>query len=178
MYFKCLQHLFFTPPPPPPTIITNYFNPLLGFISTKTYVEGNMKNFLNETVLMSTQNICLKSLPKHMLWILKRTVSSRRSFEHPKQKLKLMDNLTTVYHSTEAFCRNKQMKITEDHCGNKLSFPSIDCVILERIYMRKVHVIVAVWSETDTLHTCELYKLCTVYTSGHNYFVEPVHAMF
>ena len=28
--------------------------------------------------------------PKHMLWVLKRTVSIRRFFEHPKHKLKLI----------------------------------------------------------------------------------------
>ena len=28
--------------------------------------------------------------PKHMLWVLKRTVSMRRFFEHPKHMLKLM----------------------------------------------------------------------------------------
>ena len=29
------------------------------YFSTKTYVEGTQKNPLNETVLLSTQNICL-----------------------------------------------------------------------------------------------------------------------
>ena len=32
----------------------------------------------------------LISQPKHMLWVLKRTVSVGGSFEHPKHMLKLM----------------------------------------------------------------------------------------
>ena len=33
---------------------------LFSNFSTKTYVVGTQKNGLNETVLLSTQNICLK----------------------------------------------------------------------------------------------------------------------
>ena len=43
----------------------------------QTYVVGTQKNRLNETVLLSTQNTCSS---KHMVWILKRTVSMRRFF--------------------------------------------------------------------------------------------------
>ena len=38
---------------------------LFSYFSTKTYVVGTQKNRLNETVLLSTQNICSK------LWIKK-----------------------------------------------------------------------------------------------------------
>ena len=31
---------------------------LFSYFSTKTYVVGNQKNRLNETVLLNTQNIC------------------------------------------------------------------------------------------------------------------------
>ena len=34
-------------------------NNQLSYFSTKTYVVGTQKNHLNETVLLSTQNICL-----------------------------------------------------------------------------------------------------------------------
>ena len=36
-----------------------------SYFSTKTYVVGTQKNRLNETVLLSTQNICKK------LWVRK-----------------------------------------------------------------------------------------------------------
>ena len=67
---------------------------LFSYFSTKTYVVGTQKNRLIKTVLLSTQNICspssfllspsssspnnyfLISQPKHMLWVLKRTVST------------------------------------------------------------------------------------------------------
>ena len=42
-------------------VIENCFS----YLSTKTYVVGTQKNRLNETVLLSTQNICLN------LWIRK-----------------------------------------------------------------------------------------------------------
>ena len=35
-----------------------YWN-FFSYFSTKTYVVGTQKNHLNETVLLSTQNICL-----------------------------------------------------------------------------------------------------------------------
>ena len=85
---------------------------------------GTQKNRLNETVPFSTQNTCLNewvrnklkvyanktarppdksvywniiffiSHPKHMVWVLKRTVSMRRSLEHPKHMFKLMGKKT------------------------------------------------------------------------------------
>ena len=39
----------------------------------------------------ATENYYPISQPKHMLWVLKRTVSTRRSFEHPKYMFKLID---------------------------------------------------------------------------------------
>ena len=33
---------------------------LISYFSTKTYVVGTQKNCLNETILLSTQNICKK----------------------------------------------------------------------------------------------------------------------
>ena len=33
---------------------------IIRFFSTKTYVEGTQKNRLDETILLSTQNMCLK----------------------------------------------------------------------------------------------------------------------
>ena len=36
----------------------NEKNNFLSYFSTKTYVVGTQKNRLNETVLLSTQNIC------------------------------------------------------------------------------------------------------------------------
>ena len=42
-------------PPEKKSIPENYFS----YFSTKTYVVGTQKNRLNETVLLSTQNICL-----------------------------------------------------------------------------------------------------------------------
>ena len=42
----------------------------------------------------------LNTQPKHMLWILKRAVSVRRFFEHPKHMLKLMDKkISTILRS-------------------------------------------------------------------------------
>ena len=42
-------------PPDKSVQLKNYFS----YFSTKTYVVGTQKNRLNETVLLSTQNICL-----------------------------------------------------------------------------------------------------------------------
>ena len=36
------------------------------------------------------------SQPKHMLWVLIRTVSMRSSFEHPEQMLKLLDKKKSI----------------------------------------------------------------------------------
>ena len=46
-----------TRPPDKCMIIENY----ISCFSTKTYVVGTQKYRLNETVLLSTQNICLNS---------------------------------------------------------------------------------------------------------------------
>ena len=46
----------------------------------------------------------LISQPKHMLWVLKRTISVRRFFEHPKHALKLMSKkIFTILHSKFLF---------------------------------------------------------------------------
>ena len=69
-----------------------YYLKIISYISTKTYVVGTQKNRLNEMVLL-----------KHMLWVLKRTVSMRRFFEHPKHKLNLMGKkIFTIY--AQNFC--------------------------------------------------------------------------
>ena len=41
--------------PPDKCVLENYFL----YFSSKTYVVGTQKNHLTETVLLSTQNICL-----------------------------------------------------------------------------------------------------------------------
>ena len=43
---------------------------LIFLFSTKTYVVGTQKNCLNETVLLSTQNIILKLMGKKIFTIL------------------------------------------------------------------------------------------------------------
>ena len=48
-------------------VIKIYFS----YFSTKTYVMGTQKNPLNETVLLSTQNIMLKLMGKKKLTILR-----------------------------------------------------------------------------------------------------------
>ena len=58
---------------PAPEILIFKIRPLVesayqknnSYFSTKTYVVGTQKNRLNETVLLSTQNICYK------LWVRK-----------------------------------------------------------------------------------------------------------
>ena len=56
---------------------------------------GLPKNISRRGVQMSKvvtdgQGQAFISQPKHMLWVLKRTVSMDSSFEHPKHMLKLM----------------------------------------------------------------------------------------
>ena len=48
-----------------PLVKSAYQKNMFVYFSTKTYVVGIQKNCLNETVLLSTQNICLK------LWVRK-----------------------------------------------------------------------------------------------------------
>ena len=52
----------------------------------------------------------LISKPKRMLWVLKRTVSMNRSFEHPKHMLKLMgkENIIIQF-DTQKVCLSKPM---------------------------------------------------------------------
>ena len=52
------------------------------------YLHGNIQAPREECVY---KNIFLLSLSKHLLWVLKRTVSSDSSFEHPKHMFKLTD---------------------------------------------------------------------------------------
>ena len=50
----------------------------------------NFKHNLQRRVYIKSNINFLISQPKHILWVLKRTVSDG-SFEHPKQMFKLMD---------------------------------------------------------------------------------------
>ena len=50
------MHLESTHATPPECVAENNFS----YFSTKTYVVGAQKNCLNEMVLLSTQNTCLK----------------------------------------------------------------------------------------------------------------------
>ena len=60
----------------------------------KLFVQFNFHLLLElqsySIISMSKINFLI-SEPKHMFWLLKRTVSLRRFFEHPKQVFKLMD---------------------------------------------------------------------------------------
>ena len=42
---------------------------------------------------------------KHILWVLKRTVSMRRFFEHPKLMLKLMDKKISQFYAKKLITR-------------------------------------------------------------------------
>ena len=53
--------------------------PCFNILQTSRYEDWKLKS------------IFLISKPKHILWVLKRTISMRRSFEHPKHMLKLKD---------------------------------------------------------------------------------------
>ena len=41
------------------TLVKSAYQKIFSYFSTKTYVVGTQKNLLDETVLLSTQNICL-----------------------------------------------------------------------------------------------------------------------
>ena len=55
-------------------------------------------------------NNFLISLPKHMLWVLKRTVSKRRFFWAPKTYVKT-DRWENIYNFTPKKCLSKPMKV-------------------------------------------------------------------
>ena len=58
------------------------------FIVKDSLYVRNHPGFKIEGVL---ENYFLTSQPKHMLWVLKRTISMNGSFEHPKHMFELMD---------------------------------------------------------------------------------------
>ena len=71
------------------------------------------------------QKMILISQPKHILWILKRTVSMRQTFLYPNHMLKLMGkNIFTTLRSTIYFhiCSTRGVVVASSiHSNNKLN---------------------------------------------------------
>ena len=77
----------------------SYLDQARHFIWAQTYYKCYQQATLEQAFgrVCATKNNFLISQPKLLLWVLKRTVSLRRSFEHPKHKLKLMGKNTLQY---------------------------------------------------------------------------------
>ena len=73
--------------------------------NTDGFMFKNLQCLIIDEAKSGYQNIdFLISEPKHMLWVLKRTVSMRRFFVHPKHMFKLMDyKIFTILRSTILF---------------------------------------------------------------------------